>query len=290
MGYYTAINYWVLGGFEGKKTAAEAIRDAAEMGLDGVELTFGDCLKPDIGATECADIVAEARRLRVGLRTLATGRYWACSLASPDPAERDAAIAFTRRYIETAHALGTETILVVPGAVDVAWDPSRPVVPYRTVWENATVSLRQCIPLAESLGINIAIENVWNKFLLGPVEFRQFIDQFGSHRIGAYFDIGNALITGYPEHWIEILGHRIKAIHVKNFKRQDCGGILGGFGDDLLAGDVNFEAVRAQLAATRFTGPVTAEMIPFCRLPDMVLPDMDLARKTAAALKRLFPG
>lgn len=289
MGYYAAINYWVLGGFEGKKSAAEAIGDALAMGLDGVELSFGDCLKPDISPRECADIVAEARRLGIGLRTLATGNYWGCSLASPDPDERTRAVAFTLRYIETAHALGSETILVIPGAVDVAWDPSRPIVPYRAVWDNATASLRQCLPLAESLGINIAIENVWNKFLLGPVEFRQFIDQFGSLRIGAYFDIGNAIITGYPEHWIEILGHRIKAIHVKNFKRQDCGGVLSGFGDDLLAGDVNFDAVKAQLAAAQFNGPVTAEMIPFCRLPNLVLPDMDLARSTAAALKRLFP-
>lgn len=289
MGYYTAINYWVLGGFEGKKSAIDAIRDAAAMGLDGVELSFGDCLAPNISPGDCAAIAAEARRLQIGLRTLASGHYWGCSLSSPDPAERQRAIAFTHRYLETAKALGAETILVVPGAVDVAWDPSRPVVPYRAAWEHATASLRQCLPLAESLGINIALENVWNKFLLGPFEFRQFVDQFASHRIGAYFDVGNAVITGYPEHWIEILGHRIKAIHAKNFSRQDCGGILGGFGDDLLVGDVDFGAVKAQLAAIRFAGPVTAEMIPFCRLPDMVLPDMDLARKTAAALKRLFP-
>jgi len=290
MGYYTAINYWVLGGFEGKKPPAEAIQDASAMGLEGVELTFGDCLKPDITANDCAEIVSVARGLGIGLRTLATGHYWGCSLASPDPKERARAVAFTLRYIETAHALGSETILVVPGAVDVAWDPSRPVVPYRAVWDNATASLRQCLPLAESLGLNIALENVWNKFLLGPIEFRQFIDQFGSHRVGAYFDIGIAVITGYPEHWTEILGHRIKAVHAKNFKRQDCGGVLAGFGDDLFVGDVNFDAVTAQLAVARFDGPVTAEMIPFCRLPDMVLPDMDLARRTAAALKQLFPA
>ncbi|HPA17309.1 MAG TPA: sugar phosphate isomerase/epimerase family protein [Verrucomicrobiae bacterium] len=289
MGYYTAINYWVLGGFEGKKSAAEAIRDASSMGLGGVELTFGDCLKTDITDKECAAIASEARHIGVGLRTLASGHYWGCSLSSPDRAERDKAVAFTLRYLEVAKALGAETVLVVPGAVDVAWDPSRPIVPYRAAWEHATDSLRRCLSAAEKLGVNIALENVWNKFLLGPFEFRQFIDQFGSARIGSYFDIGNAVITGYPEHWIEILGDRIKAIHVKNFKRQDCGGVLGGFGDDLLIGDVNYDAVKAQLAAIGFTGPATTEMIPFCRLPNMILPDMDLARKTAAALKQLFP-
>lgn len=289
MQYYTAINYWVLGGFEGKKSAVDAIRDAADMGLNGVELTYGDCLKSDITAQECASIAEEGRRLGIGLRTLATGHYWGCSLSSPDKEERERAIAFTLRYLEVAEALGAETVLVVPGAVDVAWDPSRPVVPYAAAWDHATESLKRCLPAAEKLGINIALENVWNKFLLGPIEFRQFIDQFGSSRIGSYFDVGNVVITGYPEHWIEILGQRIKAVHIKNFKRQDCGGILGGFGDDLMAGDVNFDAVKKQLMAAGYTGPITTEMIPFSRLPNMVLPDMDLAKKTAAALKRLFP-
>lgn len=289
MRYFTAINYWVLGGFEGKKSPIDAIRDAADMGLDGVELTYGDCLKADITAQECASIAEEARRLKIGLRTLATGHYWGCSLSSPHAVERERAVAFTLRYLEVAEALGAETVLVVPGAVDVAWDPMRPVVPYRAAWEHATNSLKQCLPTAEKLGVNIALENVWNKFLLGPIEFSQFIDQFNSARLGSYFDIGNVVITGYPEHWIEILGPRIKAVHIKNFKRQDCGGVLGGFGDDLEVGDVDYEAVKKQLASIGYTGPVTTEMIPFCRLPNMVLPDMDLARKTAAALKRLFP-
>lgn len=289
MGYYTAINYWVLGGFEGRKPPLEALRDAWDLGLNGVELTFGDALRPDITAAECGQIVEAAQRLGVGLRTLATGHYWGCSLASPDPAERQQAIAFTERYLAVAQALGAAVVLVVPGAVDVAWDASRPVVPYQTVWSLATESLKCCLATAERLGVDIGIENVWNKFLTGPGEFRHFIDQFDSPRIGAYFDVGNVVINGYPEHWIEILGPRIKAVHVKNFKRQDCGGVIQGFGEDLAEGDVNFDAVKAQLSAIDYRGPITAEMIPFSRLPNLNLPDMDLARKTAQTLKRLFP-
>jgi L-ribulose-5-phosphate 3-epimerase len=187
-----------------------------------------------------------------------------------------------------AQALGAETVLLVPGAVDVAWDSTRPVVPYKTVWENATASLKECLGAADKLGVNIGVENVWNKFLTGPMEFKQFLDQFGSPRIGAYFDVGNVIINGYAEHWIEILGAHIKAVHVKNFQRQDFAGGLHGFGDDLLTGDVNFPAVKEQLAKLRYQGPITAEMIPFSRLPNMVLPDMELAKKTAAALKKLF--
>ena len=184
--------------------------------------------------------------------------------------------------------LGVKTILVIPGAVDVAWDPSVPVTPYQQVWDNATASLKELLPFAADHEVTLALENVWNKFLLGPVEFKTFIDQFSSPYIGCYFDVGNVVINGYPQHWIEILGPRIAAVHVKNFKRDDCGGVLHGFGDDLLQGDVDFHAVKAALAKINYAGPITAEMLPFCRLPNMVLPDMDLARDTAVKMKQVF--
>ena len=109
------------------------------------------------------------------------------------------------------------------------------------------------------------------------MEMKMFLEQFDSNYIGSYFDVGNATLNGYAEHWIEILGEKIKAVNVKNFKREDCGGLLHGFGDDLSEGDVNFENVKSALKNIGFSGPVTVEMIPFSRLPDMVLPDMELA-------------
>ena len=121
-----------------------------------------------------------------------------------------------------------------------------------------------------------------------PMSMRQFVDQFRSRFIGVYFDVGNCLINGYPEHWIEILGKRIAAVHVKNFTRQDCGGGLHGFGDDLLQGDVDWKAVIAALKRIDYRGAITAEMIPFSRLPNLVLPDMALARKTARQLRKIF--
>ena len=288
MGFYKAINYWVLGGFEGEKSPFQAIDDASRMGLDGVELTFGDCLKEDITEKECSSIAEYADKKGVGLKTLAAGFYWGCSLGSDDPAERKKAVAFTEKYIRAASWLGVDRILVVPGAVDVAWDESRPVIPYQTVWDNSTESIRTVLPFAEQYGVTICLENVWNKFLLSPVEFKIYLDQFGSDYIGIYFDVGNAVLNGYPEHWIEILDDRIKAVHFKNFKRDDCGGTLHGFGDDLLAGDVNFSAVLEGLTKISYSGPVTAEMIPFSRLPDLVLPDMELAERTAGTLKELL--
>jgi len=279
--YYKAINYWVLGGFEGAKTAKQAIDDVADMGLDGIELTFGEVLPEDITMKACDEIKKYADDKNIGLKTLAAGFYWGCSLGSPDEAERKKAVAFTEKYLQVAAWFGVETVLIVPGAVDVAWDDSRPLVPYADVWEYASESLKKLVPLAEQLNVNIGLENVWNKFLLSPMEMKFFIEQFNSSHIGCYFDLGNALINGYPEHWITLLGDHVKAIHVKNFSREDAGGLLHGFGDSLLEGDLNYDAVKSALEISGYKGPLTVEMIPFCRLPDLVLPDMELSRKVA---------
>ena len=288
MKYFKAINYWVLGGFAGDKSAAAAIDDAKSMGLNGIELTFDGCIKTDITEKECRDIADYAKKQGIGLRSMATGTYWGLSLGSPDSAVRAKAIEFTQKYLQAANWLGVENILVVPGAVQVAWDPSQPVVPYQEMWDNSTASLKQLLPLAEKLKVNICIENVWNKFLLSPIEMKCYIDQFNSDFIGSYFDVGNVLLNGFPEHWIAVLGKRVKAVHFKNFKGQDCGGGLHGFGDDLTDGEVNFKQVLVELDKIGYNGPITAEMIPFCRLPDLVLPDMELARTTAAKLKQIL--
>ncbi|MBU2515899.1 sugar phosphate isomerase/epimerase [bacterium] len=253
-----------------------------------MELTFGDVLPESISEEECGKIKKYALEKKIGLKSLASGAYWGMSLGSPDNAEQAKAVSFTEKYIRTAAALGAKTILVVPGAVDVAWDSTRPVVPYQTVWDRSTAALKKLVPLAEKMKVEIALENVWNKFLLSPVEMKMFVEQFKSKAIGVYFDIGNPLLFGYPEHWITILGKHVKAVHIKNFSRNDCGGNLHGFGDNLKTGDVNYPAVKAALKEINYSGPLTVEMIPFCRLPDLVLPDMELARKVAAELKELF--
>ena len=285
------ITYWTIGGFEGAKPIRQALEEAKACGYDGVELAFGaGVLGPDSTQATCQEALDDARRLGLSLATLISGGFWGNPLSAADPVRRRAAVEFTRKYIQVAHWLGVKTVLVIPGAVDVPWDASIPVMPYQQVWDNATASLRELLPFAEDHGVTLALENVWNKFLLGPVEFKTFIDQFSSPYVGCYFDVGNVVINGYPEHWIEILGPRIAAVHVKNFKRNDCGGVLHGFGDDLLDGDVDFEAVKAALMKIGYEGPITAEMLPFCRLPNLVLPDMDLARDTAVKLRHVFAG
>jgi len=288
MSFYKAINSWVIAGFGGEKTPFEAIEYAASYGLDGIELTVGDCVVIDTSQEECAKIKAFANEKNIGLRSLASGFYWGCSLGSPDEKERAEALTFTKKYLQIASWLGAESILVVPGAVEVAWDDSRPIVPYVTCWEQATKSINELLPLAKELNVNICLENVWNKFLYSPVEMKQFIEQFDSEKIGCYFDIGNCLLNGYPQDWIEVLGSKIKAVHFKNWKSEDCGGGLHGFGDDLLDGEVEFDKVLEALEKIHYTGPITVEMIPFSRLPDLVMPDLELAKVSAEKLKSIF--
>lgn len=285
---YKALNYWVYGGFDGQKTPYEFIDFAKEMGLDGIELTFGDIIKEDITAEECAKIREYAKSQNIGLRTMASGAYWGLSLASENEEERQKALAFTRRYIEVADLLGVETILVVAGATRVAWDPSRPVQSYKSVWENSIKSLNELRSFLAGFKVNIGLENVWNRFLISPMEWKLYLEEVNNPQIGMYFDIGNCEFQVPAVDFIEILGDKIKAIHVKNFKGEDSCGNLHGFGDDLLNGDVDFEAIKNALEAMNYQGTLTAEMIPFSRLPDLVLPDYELAVDTAKKLKNIL--
>ena len=284
---YKALNYWVFGGFSGEKTPFEFIEWAAEKGLDGVELTVGDVISPDISETDCRKIASFAAEHGIGLRTLASSSGWNCSLAAVDPEEKKAAMSFVRKYLRIASWIGAENILVVPGATRVAWDPARPVLPYKTVWDNALESLRELAPEAERIGVNIGLENVWNRFLLSPMEWKLFLDQIDSPYVGMYFDAGNSCLNGRPQDYPAILKDSIKAVHLKNFEESDCAGGLHGYGDDLFKGVLNYGELFDEFRKIGYSGPFTVEMIPFCRLPDLVLPDPALADKMADQIKSI---
>ncbi len=282
---YKAMNYWIFGGFDGQKTPCEFIDWAKSQKLDGVELTVGDAVKADISEAECKKISDYAKQKKIGLRTIATGFYWGNSLGSEDEEERDRAVAFTRQYLRIASWLGVETVLVVPGSSRVPWDPSRPVVSYKTVWVKSLKSLRELAKLAEELKVNIGLENVWGRFLFSPIEWEKYLDEIKSDRIGMYLDVANCCPYVRPQDYVEVLGKKIMAVHMKNWSSDNlAGGNLLGFGEDITVGDVDFPAVLAALDKIGYKGTFTAEMIPFCRLPDLRIPDMDLAAATAARL------
>ncbi len=282
--YFAAINTWVLGGFDGSRDAFKCIDSAAEFGLDGIELTVGDVVPVTADDALCAKICACAAEKKIGIRTVATGSSWGLPLSSTDEAKRQEAVAWTRQYLHVAARLGAKAALVIPGVVHADWDASCPRTPAAAVWRQSTRSMWELLPDAEKLGVAIACENVWGKFLPDPFAMKAFIDQFNSPFIGCYLDVANCLNVGYPQDWVEILGNRIKGIHFKNWKSEDCGGGLHGFGDDITVGEADYPAILAAMDQVGYTGPVTLEMIPFSRLPDMVLPDLALAEKTAKQL------
>ncbi|MEG1242542.1 MAG: sugar phosphate isomerase/epimerase family protein, partial [Oscillospiraceae bacterium] len=137
------------------------------------------------------------------------------------------------------------------------------VIDYDIAYERSLAALRELAPYAEEKGVNIGIENIWNKFLLSPLEMRDFLDAVGSPRVGAYLDVGNMMLFGYPQHWIKILGSRIKKVHFKDYRRAV--GSLAGF-VDLLAGDVDWDKVVEGFDAIGYEGWANAEMCPTYRL------------------------
>lgn len=272
-------SYWMFdGGLEGMRSITEAMQEARNLGFDAIEpcIASEGVLTHNTTQSECEDIAAAADEIGIEISSVATGQNWAWSPSASDPEVRKKIIDFTCKALNVTKWLGTDAYLYVPGAVHVFFMPDAEVVPYDICYERATEALKQILPTAEETGVAIGVENVWNKFLLSPLEMRDFIDSFGSEMVGAYFDVGNVLLTGFPDQWIRILGKRIKRIHIKDFKLSV--GTADGF-VDLLDGDVDFSSVKEALAEIGYDGYVTGELIPF--VPGR-------PAKTAKAMKAVF--
>lgn len=181
-------------------------------------------------------------------------KHWELLLSSDDASVRRKGIEAQIRAMEDARYYGTNAVLLVPGRVDANTN-------YQDCWDRATACIKELAPAAKDLKVFICIENVWNNFLLSPVEMRTFIDQFDSEWIGSYFDCGNILKTGWPEQWINILGSRIKRIHIKEFSTtlENKGGRGSGFGVKLTDGEVNWNAVTSELKKCYTGGWLTTE-------------------------------
>ena len=274
-----SISYWSFeGGLEGKKNINECFREAKFAGFDAVELCLGETGALGLDTTEkkCRQILKDAKEANIKISSLATGLYWDYSLTDPDPLIREKAVDITKKLLQIANWLKLDTVLVVPGAVDVFFKPDFNPVAYDIVYKRSMESLKKVVPLAAKLKVTIGIENVWNKFLLSPLEMKQFIDSFKSKYVGVYFDVGNVLLLGYPQHWIEILGSRIKKVHFKDFKKSF--GTAEGF-CDLTEGDINWKEVMKSFKKIKYNGYCTAEMMPF---------RPDLLKKTSQAMGRIF--
>ncbi len=206
---------------------------------------------------------------------MTSGALWEFPLTSSDPAARDRGKQIVAKCLEVAGKLGATGILVVPGAVEVFFNPAMEVVQYDVAVQRVEEAMKELVPVAEKNKVAIGIENVWNKMFLSPLEARDFVDRFGSEYLGWFFDVGNILSVGMPEQWIRILGERIKKVHVKDFRRNV--GTLDGF-VDLLEGDVNWPEVMKALREVGYDDFLIAEMIPcYAHAPETRLANTSLA-------------
>ena len=242
-------------------TIKESLTLAKDAGFEGVELAINASGELSMASTEkeIVEVKKTADDLGLSLYSLSSGLCWALRLSDDDEKMREKAKDMIKKQLDTAKILGADTILVVPGVVNVEFSFPEKKVAYDVVYERSLESLNELKKYAEALQVHIGLENVWNKFLLSPMEMRDFIDKIGSAYVGSYLDIGNTLYCSYPEDWVRILGNRIKKVHFKDYRMQ-AGGLHGFV--DLLAGDVDYPEVVKALNEIGYDGWVSAEMIP----------------------------
>ncbi len=180
--------------------------------------------------------------------------HWQENMASPDAAMRERALAGLKQTLQDAKRYGATSVLFIPAVVSKE-------VPYADAYKRSQEELKKAIPMAEDLGVKIAIENVWNNFLLSPMEAARYVDEFNSKAVGWHFDIGNVMRIGWPEQWIEVLGKRIQKLHIKEFSREKMNsqGLWKGFDVKLREGDNNWPRVMAALDKVGYNGWGIAE-------------------------------
>ncbi len=219
---------------------ADRMKLANAAGFAGVEVS------PVSDEAQVRKIRDAAEKAGVEIHSVMYGG-WQAPLSSADPEVAQKGLDGLRDALKCAKELGADNVLLVPAIVDAN-------TRYAHAYERSQKMLRQAIPEAEKQGVLILVENVWNNFLLSPLEFARYIDELNSPYVQAYFDVGNVVAYGWPEDWIRTLGARIKKIHLKDFKkqpRQFC---------NLRDGDVNWPEVMRALAEIGYSGYMTAEL------------------------------
>jgi len=181
--------------------------------------------------------------------------HWKMPLSDPDPAVRAKCVESMKSALRDTKQYGGTTVLLVPGVVNEK-------VSYTAAYERSQAEIRKILPVAVETGVKIAIENVWNNFLISPLEAARYIDEFESPMVGWYFDVGNIVRYGWPVQWIQALGKRIIKIDIKDYsrKKQTQEGIWAGFKVKLGDGDVNWQAVNTALKEVGYQGWGSAEV------------------------------
>jgi len=202
---------------------------------------------PDPSAAE--EMLAASRKTSLRIHSVMNQEHWRSPLSSSDPAVVERSMEGMLTSLKNAKLWGADTVLLVPAVVNAD-------TTYAEAWERSQRQIRKLIPEAEQRQIIIGIEEVWNKFLLSPLEFARYVDDFQSPWIRAYFDVGNVVLTGYPQDWIRTLGKRIVKLHIKDFSfKKNVAQFV-----PLYEGDINWAAVHSALADIGYKGTATVEL------------------------------
>jgi hexulose-6-phosphate isomerase len=226
-----------------KLSYADRMKMARDVGFEVIQAPT----TPD--EHEAEEIKKAADGANVRIDSVMNVDHWKYPLSSSDPAVVEKSLAGMRTSLHNAKLWGSDAVLLVPAVVN-------PQTSYRDAWSRSQKEIRKLLPLAEDLRIVIAIEEVWNRFLLSPLEMATYIREFQSPWIQAWFDVGNVLLYGYPQDWIRMLGKSIVKVHLKDFKRKESGYEWVNLGD----GDVDWEAVREAFREIGYAGSAITEL------------------------------
>lgn len=240
-----ALKYGMIGEGDSVRAKFELIK---ELGFDGVE--------PDSPSNLDLDEVREAMAATgVQVPGVVDSVHWSKPFSDPDPKVRAEGVAALETALRDCKRLGGTSVLVVPAVVNAG-------VSYADAYRRSQAEIKKVLPLAEELGVDIAFENVWNNFLLSPLEAARYVDEFESERVGFHFDVGNIVYYGWPAHWIEVLGERIKKLDIKDYSRKKLNeeGRWAGFSVQIGEGDADWPAVMRALERVGYEGWAAAEV------------------------------
>lgn len=219
---------------------------ARDAGFAGIEIgTVSD-------AAEAQEIKEASVATGLTIHSVINADHWKYPLSSGDPEVVSRSVAGMETSLRNAKLWGAGVVLLVPAVVN-------PETSYQEAWTRSQKVVRERIlPLAAELGVVVGMEEVWNKFLLSPLEMARYVDEFASAWVKAYVDVGNMIFYGYPQDWIRTLGHRVARLHLKDFKLERGEGRFSW--KNLGEGDVDWVAVRQALSDIDFDGWMTTEI------------------------------
>ena len=268
-----SINQWAFP-YPDRMDLEKCLRLAKDAGFDGIELNYDldNNLSPKHGTKDYEKIRKLADKIGIEISGVCSFLFWPYPLTSNDAAERAKGMELAAKMTQCAHDLGTENLLVVPGAVHMPWREDHDPTPNDVCDQRARAAIGKLLPNAEKLNVHLNISNIFfNGYLMTPDEMNCFVDSFDSEHVQVHFDTGNIMMFQFPEHWIKILGKRIKNVHFKEFTKKGTDFSLETF-RPLLDGTTNWPAVMESLDQNGYRGFLTFEYFhPYAHYPEALI-------------------